>query len=204
MREVWLGDDRAAAPADPGLGSAVRVSFSAFETVMSAGLGGESGSTLLGLPISPRSSTFVTRLLPAVCALVLGFLSIEVSVATSNLARRSRGDSMHGPVCVEGIQSAPVRLARWEPCSHRRSHKRIILRPEPLRANDPSDDGTSRDPDDDDDTTNDLSVNNNSDEPFTAWFSKMDRYVIALRAVSAPVSLDLPSSPFPAFRQLRC
>jgi hypothetical protein len=199
-----FGDDRAGAPADSNADWAAPAAHFVFVAPASNELESTSRTRSASRSVIARVKSSATRLLPLAWALLLGLVSVESSIVTKYLGRYLSDPTSAPCAGVEGFLHEPSRVARLEPCSHRRTHKRIIPRLDPVRGNDPTDDGTSRDPDDDDDTTNDLSVDNTSNEPFVAWLLEMDRYLILLGVHSAPIAANLPSSPFPTFERLRC
>jgi hypothetical protein len=139
-----------------------------------------------------------------------GFLLLGVAVSASRLAanepaRRSVDLSAVPPTAVQTAADRPVPFSERPCVLHRRSHKHLLVRPDSVLPCDPiNDDGTSRDPDDDDDTTNDLSVNNDSDVPDFSWCHESVCFLIGLEAGFKLPWRETPSELFPGFQRLRC
>jgi hypothetical protein len=74
-----------------------------------------------------------------------------------------------------------------------------------LRGNDPTDDGTSDNPEDDDDGWDDQSAVEDSEAPGTAWFDPVVLHLEPVAVEGSPVWNHPPSAAsFLSLRKLRC
>jgi hypothetical protein len=131
---------------------------------------------------------------------LLGVAELESSLAAKEGARRLVDLSAAFPTAVHTTTDRPERDGHSPRALHRRSHKHLRARPDSALAGDAGND----DSDDDDDTTNDLSVNDDSDVPDIAWCQELLCYLIDLEASSNSPSPETPSTPFPGYQRLRC
>ena len=89
------------------------------------------------------------------------------------------------------------------PCTHR-SHKRFPKVAGSASANDPSDDGTSKDPDDDDDASDDLNGDDETNGSVAAGSAEVALYSIVAKTASFPLRRACRSHIFPTLERLRC
>jgi hypothetical protein len=118
------------------------------------------------------------------------------SIASGLMAPRETS-SPDGPVCA-------ARMGRWVTHWSHKPHKRHSSVPGIVPANDPSDDGTSRDPDDDDDTKSDIGVDDETEVPIFACLNEAVCYLIATEARLASAWTETPSPRFLTLQRLRC
>jgi hypothetical protein len=201
MRAVFLGGDRAVAPADPVRGP---VAWSVRKPALSGGARSFRGTDGPLPAASPCVSQRVIRSIALVWALVLGNLSMA-----GTLAAREGERAPHIPgtaVKVDCVTcDARTHVIQTEPGFHPRSLKRHGARSKiALWHNPDCDDETSKDSDDDDDTSNDVNDDDETDVPIMFWLEDPVRYLIVLEAESAPAWTETLASPFPTYRQLRC
>ena len=83
-------------------------------------------------------------------------------------------------------------------------HKRFYKVHRGLCANDPSDDGTSRDPDDDNDTSDDLNCDDETNAPILTHAAGVALYLVGTDALAAPASTDKHFPLFLTLQRLRC
>jgi hypothetical protein len=200
MRDAFLDDDRAQAPADPRRGPAAWVSSLAPEVPVPSGSTARNGTVAAVCLVPPLLTLLAIRLVTLVCALILGQASTSES-----LAARGEAPPPDGPVqAATAVTATPscsvTRSVRIRP-HHGTNVVPHFLRP---RSDDPNDDTTSDDPNDDDDAWDDLNADDNTHVPVIAWRPEIVRYLIDLEAGYAPASTRPPSSPFPTLQRLRC
>lgn len=155
-------------------------------------------------PISPSLILRVICLIGFVWVLGLGLASIA-----ANFAAQEQESPPDGPdtaaTAVITPSGFPVHVARWRSGSTHRSHKRLLVVPKIVLSNDPSDDGTSGDPDEDDDneTSKFLNGPDDTDVPIMAWCQEMAPCSV-LRECAPLTWISPSSSSLPMLQRLRC
>jgi hypothetical protein len=139
-----------------------------------------------------------------IAAIILGASSVA-----QGLASRVKMGELQSPAQVatalHSEPGSPGGDAR--PASHSPHgwHKRFHKFPKRIAANDPSDDGTSRDPDDeDDDASDDLNCDDESDGTIVAWVPPAVLYLIAAETARAPSTIKPHSPLFLTLQRFRC
>jgi hypothetical protein len=177
LSELFLGDDHAQRHADPDGDPAAWIS-----------------------PVSPYRAPRAIRLIGLVWILLLGLAAIAGRI-------EARDEASHpvGPARVAQVQPGPYVHTRLRSGANHRSHKRPLVVPKIALANDPSDDGTSGDPDEDDDdeTSKFLNGSDDTDVPIVAWCYEMAPSPIPDECASATWTAP-PSSPLLILQRLRC
>jgi len=201
---MFLGDDRAEAPADPVWDPVVWVSSSVRQVSVSSGPGSWRGTIAAACLDSPFPTQRVIRLVALIWALILGHASLAGSLAAREVARAPQAPDLAATVDPV-VSNSSTRVAQSEHGSRLRSLKRHGVGTKIARRYDPNcDDETSRDSDDDDDTSNDVNDDDETDVPIVFWLQDPVRHLIALEAESAPVWIETLDSPFPVQQRLRC
>jgi len=204
MRAMFLGDDRAEAPADPVRDPVVWVSSSVRQVSVSSGPGSWRGTLAAVCLVSPSRTQRVIRLVALIWALLLGHASVAGSLAAREEARAPHSPDLAATVDPV-VSDSHTRVAPSEHGARPRSLKRHGVGSKIALWNNPDcDDEASRDSDDDDDTSHDLNDVDETDVPILFCLQDMVRYLIVLEAESAPAWTETPYSPFPTQQRLRC
>jgi hypothetical protein len=202
IREAFLDDHHAEAPADPEKGPAAWVSSLVPEATVPRGPGTRLRLLGAGRLVPPRLTPLGIRLLALLWALIVG----QAAVA-GNLATREEGPSPSNSVQTattgKAQSGSPDRVDRLGCGWTLRWHKRLHAFPRIAPLDDPNDDETSDDPNDDDDAWDDLNGDDETDGPIIAWFRETVHHRYAPEY--APITWTAPPSlPFLMQRRLRC
>jgi hypothetical protein len=204
ISEASYGGDHAQAAVDPERGPAARVSSAMSEMPASSGPGARYG-TLAVLCLVP-----LRLMLLGICSVALLWpLMPGQAAAAGKLSARVEGRHPDGfvPTASTGpIQcGSPVNAARLGSGAIHPLHKgkgRHVF-PKIDGANDPSDDGTSDDPNDDDDAWDDLNGDVDRGVPVLAELQEMAPCLSAPKCALVTRTTH-PTSPFLSQQRLRC
>ncbi len=139
-----------------------------------------------------------------IAAIALGAGWFALGLATRKKPA-DQHDEAQPALALRTEPGSPTGDARPGSHSPHRWHKRFHKFSRHVTANDPSDDGTSRDSDDeDDDASDDLNCDNETDGSIVACLPAVALYVVATATAPAP-SLIEPHSPlFLTLQRFRC